>query len=180
MKTRIKILLAVLVMIGVAYWAFVSVWPSTYSGSSIMFPVGKGAIVVTNTGSEAIPIEMRTEERAASFRVVSAEIGLSESATRQGSGRTAYYTVSFELPPSQTTLYVTRGNNVYLISRSDTRIEATVTPMSASATRNVVMAAVAALALGLYYISRVTEHRWVSALRNKLTKNDLQQKETTA
>jgi len=180
MKNKIKIVAAVLVMAGIAYWTFMSVWPSIYSGAGIMFPVGSGPIVVTNTGSQPIPIEMRSGERAVSFRVVSAEIGLAETAARQGSGSSAYYTVNFELPPGQTRLDVTRGNNVNLISRSETRIEAVVTPMSAGTQRNVLIMAAAAMLIGLYYISRVTQHRWIAVLRSKLTKNELQQKETTA
>ena len=84
MKTKIQVAVAVLVMIGVAYWALTSVSTLRYSGSSIMFPIGSGHVVIRNLGEAPIPIEMRSESRAGTFRVASAELGLAEAAKRQG------------------------------------------------------------------------------------------------
>jgi hypothetical protein len=181
MKIKIKVLLAIVVIVGAAYWAFTTVTTYNYSGSSIMFPIGSGHVVVTNTGDEAIPIEVRTEGRAATFRIASAELGLAESAKREGSGRDAYYTLSFELPPGQARVDVTRGSDLNMISRSDTRIEAVVAPMAPTSVRWIRIASVVAIALALYYISRVTNHAWIGWLRGKISrKEELQSNQTTA
>jgi hypothetical protein len=167
MKSKIQVAVAILVIVGVAYWAFTSVRSLKYSGSSIMFPVGSGSAVVTNLGSEPIPIEMRGEGRATLFRIASPELGLAESAKRQGSGRDAYYALTFDLPPGQARIDVTRGSGVQLISRADTPIEAVVTPVAASTVRWILIFAGAVIAYALYYISRVTQHGWLTALRNR-------------
>lgn len=180
MKTKIQVAVAVLVMIGVAYWAFTSLGTLRYTGSSIMFPVGSGHVVIRNLGEEPIPIEMRSESRAGTFRVASAELGLAESSRRQGSGRDAYYSVTFDLPPGQTRIDLTRGSGVQLISRSDTPIEAVVTPLAASSIRWILILSGAVILYGLYYISRVTQHQWLAALRGKFTRTRLQSSETTS
>ncbi len=135
MKTKIKVAIALLVMVGVTYWALTSIWPRTYSGSNIMFPIDSGYVVIKHAADEAIPIEMRAESRTTVFRVASADLGLSETAKRQGSGRDAFYAIHFELPPGEARIDVTRGSGVQLIARGDTRIEATVTPVAASSIR---------------------------------------------
>jgi hypothetical protein len=180
MKTKIQVAVALVVIIGVAYWAYTSVRSLKYAGSNIMFPIGSGHVVIQNPGDAPIPIEMRSGDRRTIFRVESAELGLAESAKREGSGRDAYYAVTFELPPGQARIDVTRGSDVQLISRSDTRIEAVVTPISASSIRWIVGAASAVILYGLYYISRVTQHQWLVSLRNKLAGNRLQPTETTS
>src|SRR5690606_4095393 len=124
MKAKIKVAVGVLAILAAVYWAVTSVIPINYTGSNIMFPIGGGHVVVRHSGSEAIPIEIRSGERAATFRVESPAIGLAQSATRQGSGRNAFYSVHFDLPPGETRIDVTRGSGLNFISRSDTRIEA--------------------------------------------------------
>ena len=179
MKTKIQVAVAVVVIVGVAYWAYTSVRSLTYRGASIMFPVGSGHVVVRNTGEEAIPIEMRAEGRTTIFRVASVELGLSESAKREGSGRDIYYAVKFDLPPGQARIDVTRGSGVHLISRAETPIEATVTPVSSGTMRWILILSGAVIAYALYYISRVTQHSWLAALRNKVGGNRLQPTETS-
>jgi hypothetical protein len=180
MKTKIQVAVAVLVMLGVAYWAYTSVRSFSYSGSSIMFPVGSGHVVVKNLGDEPIPIEMRSESRAGTFRVASPAIGLAEAAKRQGAGRDAFYTVSFDLPPGETRIDLTRGSGVHLISRADIAIEAFVTPLAASSIRWILIFSGVVIVYGLYYISRVTQHQWLAVLRSKVTRTRLQPTETTS
>lgn len=180
MVVKIKVLLAILVIAGAGYWAFTAVRTHSYSGSSIMFPIGGGSVTITNTGDEAIPIEMRAETRTGTFRVVSAELGLAESSKREGSGRDAYHTLSFDLPPGTASVFVTRGSDVQLISRSDTRVEAVVSPLSARTARWILIASGAIIVLALYYISRVTNHRWVGWLRDKVRRDELPVGQKTA
>ena len=145
-----------------------------------MFPIGSGHVVITNPGDEAIPIEMRAEGRAGHFRVASAELGLAESSKREGSGRDAYYTLRFDLPSGQANIHVMRGSDVQLISRSDTRIEAVVSPLSARTVRWILIVSGVAIALALYYISRVTQHRWLGWLRKRMSRENLQSNQGTA
>jgi hypothetical protein len=168
MKRKIGIIVTLLVIVGTAYWAFNSVRQRTYNGSSLSFNVGNGHVVVNNLSSAPIPVEMRSEGRVATFRIQSAELELSEASKRQGSGRTMYQLVSFELPPGQATIDVTRGEGVQFIATGSGRIQAVVTPMEAESARFVLGFAAVVIAIALYYLSRFTEHRWLDALRNKL------------
>ncbi len=174
MKAKIQVAIALLVIVGVVYWALTSVWPRNYSGSKIMFPIGSGSVVIKNLGNAPIPIELRNGEGGTLFRIASAELEITESPKRQGTGRTSYYTLPLELPSGQAQINVTRGSGIQLISRSDTRIEATVTPMAASSTRWVLIAAGGVILWALYYISSVTEHRWLMNLRSRFSRKELQ------
>jgi len=180
MKTKIKVTIAVLVMIGVTYWALTSIWPRTYSGANIMFPIGSGHVVVKHAGAEPMPIEMRAENRTTIFRIASTDLGLSESAKRQGTGRDAFYAIYFDLPPGEARIDVTRGSGVQLIARGDTRVEAVVTPVAAGTIRWILIGAGAVIAWALYYISKVTEHRWVEWMRNKLSRRNMQPTEAAS
>jgi len=173
MKSKIQIGIAILVIVGVSYWAYTSLQTYAYTGSGIMFPVGGGHVVIRNTGDDAIPIEMRAESRTTIFRVASAELGLAESARRVGSGRDAYYAVKFDLPPGQARIDVTRGNGIQLITRSDTPVEATITPLAANTIRWILGLTAVAIVGSLYYISKALDHSWLSALRGKSVKGGL-------
>jgi hypothetical protein len=179
MKTKIQVVIAVLIMIGAAYWSLTSIRSYNYSGTNIMFPVGGGHAIVRNTGDAPIPVEMRSGERVASFRIASTELGLTASSKRQGSGRDAFHAVTFDLPPGQARIDVISGSGVMMISRSDTSIEATVTPVAASTVRWILILSGGVIVWALYYISRVTEHRWIAALRNRMSGGTLQPKQTT-
>jgi len=174
MKTKIQIAIALLVIVGVTYWAITSIWPRHYTGSKIMFPIGSGSVAIKNLGDAPIPLELRNGQGGTLFRVASPELATSESPKRQGSGRTSYYSLSLELPPGQAHIAVTRGSGVQLISRADTRIEATVTPMAANSSRWVLIAASGVILWALYYISKATEHRWVGQLRSRFSRKELQ------
>jgi hypothetical protein len=93
---------------------------------------------------------------------------LQASATRQGTGANTYYAVHFDLPPGATRIDVTRGSDVYFITRSDTRIQADVTPMSTGSVRTTLIFAGVVILAALYYMSRAVQHRWLATLRGKL------------
>lgn len=179
MKRTIQMVIAVLVILGAGYWIYTAVTPIRYSGSNIMFPIGSGHVVIKNTGDEPMPIEMRSGERARSFRIAGTDLGITQSAKREGTGRAAYYATSFDLPPGQARIDVVSGGDVNLIARGDTRIEASVRPMAANTVRWAVALSSAAIVWALYAISSMTEHRWLSALRDKMTGSALQPKQTT-
>jgi hypothetical protein len=178
MKTKIQVAIAVLIIIGAAYWGFNTSRSYTYSGSNIMFPVGGGHAIVTNTSSEPLEIEMRSGERIASFRMTSADLGLTQTSRRQGTGGQAFHNVIFEIPPGQTRVDVVSGRDVRMIARGDTRIEATVVPVSASTVRWVLILSAGVILWALYYMSSVTGHRWIRSLRGKAPSGTLQPKQT--
>lgn len=178
MKTKIQVAVAVLIMIAAGYWGYTTVRTYEYTGSNIMFRVGAGHAVVTNPSDAPIPIEMRSGERIASFRVASPELGLSQTSKRQGTGRDAFHAAYFDLPPGQSRIEIVSGNDVRMISRADARITATVTPVSASTVRWVLILSGGVILWALYYMSSATGHRWIGALRGKSASGTLQPKQT--
>jgi hypothetical protein len=63
MKSKIQIAIAILVIIGAAYWGYNTSRSYHISGNNIMFTVGSGHAVVQNTSSEPLEIEMRSGGR---------------------------------------------------------------------------------------------------------------------
>lgn len=171
MKAKIQVAIAVLVIAAAAYWGFTTTRTYVYTGTNIMFPVGGGYAVVRNTGDAPIPIEMRSGERIASFRVASPELGLSQTSKRQGTGRDAFHNVTFDIPPGETRVNIASGSDVRMISRSETPIEATVLPVSSSTVRWVLILSGGVILWAIYYISSSTGHRWIGALRQKASPN---------
>lgn len=180
MKSKIKVIVGLIVLIGAIYWGFTSTRSYHYSGSNIMFPVGSGHVIITNTSDEPLPIEMRSGERVASFRITSADLGLSQTSRRQGTGRDAFHNVTFEIPPGQTRIDIASGRDVRMIVRGDTRIEATVVPVALSTRRWILILSGAAALWSLYYMSSATEHRWLAALRNRRASGESLQPKQTA
>lgn len=179
MKTKIQVVLAVIVIVAAGYWVFATTRSYQYSGTNIMFPVGAGHAVVTNTGSEPMEIEMRSGERVASFRVASSDIGLNQSSKRQGTGRDAFHNVIFDVPPGQTRVDVVSGRDVRMIARGETPIQATVVPTADSTIRWVWILAGGATVWALYFMSSATNHRWIKGLRNRSSSGTLQPEQTT-
>lgn len=180
MGNKIRVIIALVVIIGVAFWAINSVLERSYSGTRLSFKVGSGSVLVTNQGQEAAPVEMRAEGRASTFRIESAELDLREASKRQGTGRDVYHAVAFELPPGQARINVTRGSNVQFVSSGSQRIEAVVTPKDAEGVRWTLGFASVVILAALYYISRTLEHRWIGALRSKLSGGTARQKSPAA
>ena len=170
MGKKIRIIIALVVMVGVLYWSFSLVRERSYSGSKLAFEVGSGSVAVTHRGQEPIPVEMRAEGRGSTFQIESTELGLRERSTRQSSGPTTYHAVAFELPSGQAQIRVTRGSNVFFISESTQPIQAVVTPMSEGSARTIIIVAALICIGALYYISRTLDHRWIGTLRGKLSR----------
>lgn len=179
MGNKIRVIVALVIIVGVAIWAINGVRLRSYSGANLSFKVGGGHVVATNPGDEPIPVEMRAEGRSANFRVQSTELGLSETSKRQTSGRDVYHSVVFELPPGQAKIDVTRGSGVQFISSSNQRIDAVVARKEAGGVRFTLIFAGVVILAALYYISHTFEHRWIGTLRSKLAQR-LQRSERTA
>ena len=169
MGKKIRMILAVAVIIATATWSFNSVRQRNHSGSKFFFEVGSGHVVVTNPGNEALPVEMRSQGRAATFTIQSTDLGLRETARRVGAGRNAHYAVQFDLPPGQSKIDVTRGSNVIFLSSSGQRIEATVTPLEAGGVRTNIGFAIIVILAALHYISKLQNHQWLKAVGAKIS-----------
>lgn len=165
MGKKIRIILALALIIFVSFWTFNQIRERSYSGSKMAFDVGNGSVIVNNRGEEAIPVEMRAVGRMATFRVVSPEINLAETSKRKTIGGVTYQVVAFELPPGQTAVEVARGSDVTFVSSSSQLIDATVTPMNASSTRTTLIFSGIVVLSALYYLSRLVEHQWIGTVR---------------
>lgn len=168
MGNKIRVLVALLVVAAIWFWAINSVVKRSYSGAGIAFPVGSGVVEIDNRGQEPIPVSMRSEGRTSNFRVESSDLNLRENSRRQGGARTAYHIIEFEVPPGKATLEVTRGSNVKFISASSQPIDAVVAPKTPQSARNtLLLATVVTLGL-LFYVSQLFDHRWVGMLLEKM------------
>jgi hypothetical protein len=165
MKINWRVPIALALIVGVSYWAGYSVIPRSYSGLALDFKIGSGTVTVTNPSNESIPAQLIT--KSGSFRVSSAIEGLSGSSTRQGNGTSATYLIEFELPPGVSEFTITRGQGVSFVANTETRLEATVQPVSESASRTTLIVAAVVVLAALFYISRITNHRWIGILRRQ-------------
>jgi hypothetical protein len=163
----VKILIALILIVAAGYWTVTSALPQSHSGSDLTFETGSGAVKVTNPSSDPIPAQLVAQSR--SFSVASALDGLSGSSTRQGSGASATYELDFVLPPGVSEFTITRGQNVNFVASTDSRLEATVQPMSASSLRTTLIAAAVVTLVALFYISSTTNHRWIGFMRGQKT-----------
>lgn len=161
----VKIVIALLIIAGTAYWAFDSVNTRSYAGSGIEFTVGNGSSVsISHEATEPVLLDITA---SSSFAVTSSESDLSGSGTREGSGRNVVYRHQVELPAGTTDFRVTRGSNVTFAV--DGAAEATVVPMQGDAARTTLIVAALVIIAALFYISRTLEHRWIKAIMPKST-----------
>jgi hypothetical protein len=164
MKFNWKILVAVVLMVGIVYWAFDSNRTRSYNGTNLTFAAGSGPITLTNPSEMSIPVQL-SGTGSRSFSIVSNIEGLNGSSTREGTGSSAVQTFAFDLAPGITELTVLRGSGVNFAAETATLLEAVVQPVNASqAGSNTVLAAVIVAAL-LFFISYTTEHQWMGMLR---------------
>lgn len=168
MAQKLRILVALIVIAGVTFWAVNSLRTLTYAGSAIKFSVGNGHVVVNNLGAEPIQADMRTDTKSGAFRVESTDLNLRASSKRVGSGRSAFNVVAFQLPPGESRIDVTRGSNVYFNSPSSQAISAQVVVKGQESRQTILGFTIIVILGALFYISRTVNHRWVAALRNKL------------
>jgi hypothetical protein len=166
MKTYLKVIIALALIVVASYWAVDSVSQRSYTGSNLNFAVGSGPVTLTNSSDVAVSVQLTSPE-ARPFQVLSAVSGADGTSARQGSGREALQTLTFDLPSGVTEFSITRGRNVTFVATGDTDLEATVQPMSASDARNTLIAVGLVILVTLYYIYRTTGYRWTSALRRQ-------------
>ncbi len=174
MKINWKIIVACILMIGAVAWTVNSIRSTSYSGTSLNFKVGNGAITVTNPSSEAVPVQL---VGATGMFTVSSDIqGVSGLATRVGTGSQTNYLFDFALPPGDSELTVVSNSDVKFVADANTRLEATLHATKIS-TKIGILAAF--LLVALFFISHTTGHRWLYMLRGKVPVSKLHSKPYT-
>lgn len=161
----LKVVLAFVMIVGVAFWAVDSVRSRSYSGSDLGFDTAGGTITVTNPSDEPVAAQfIGTGSR--SFRVSSTIEGVSGSSTRVESGSNRTHQFDFELPPGASEFTISGGTDVSFVAATDTELQATINPMSSESRRNVFIAATVVIFGALFYVSNVFSHRWLNMLRS--------------
>src|SRR6185295_15680991 len=110
-----KVIVAVVVIVGAAFWAINGLRTQSYSGSNLNFAVGGGPVTVTNATDAAVPVQL-TGTGARVFNVTSATESLVGPSIRQGNGSGSTQLYEFALPVGVTVFNVLRGTNVNFIS----------------------------------------------------------------
>jgi hypothetical protein len=162
----VKVVFAFVIVIGTIFWAVDSVRPRTYGGTNLNADIGTGTVTLSNPSQEAVAIQL-VSAGTRSFSVSSQTLGVSGTSTRQGTGRTTTQLFAFDLPPGDLEFTIARGANVNLIAITDANLTATVQPLNEAAARTTLIAAAVIILLALIYISRATDHRWISILRRQ-------------
>jgi preprotein translocase subunit SecE len=165
MKINVKIIIALVLMLGVSVWAVDSIRSRSYNGTALNFSVGHGAVSVTNPSDASISAQIiGTGSR--SFTVTNTVDGVSGPSTREGTGRTTTQLFPVTLLPGANVFTVAGGTGVNFVAETDTRLEATVQPLDQNETRSTLIAVAVVILVGLFYISRTTGHRWLRSARS--------------
>jgi hypothetical protein len=168
MKFNLKVLIALVVLVGAAFWGVSSVRTVSYTGSDLNIDIGNGPVTVTNPSDQSLAVQL-VGAQTASFTVSSSIEEVSGRSAREGSGRGATQLFEFELPPGVSEITVGRGSDVNFVSSSDVSLEALVQPLSAESTQTTIIMAAVVILGALLYISRTTGHGWINRFRNMNT-----------
>lgn len=167
MKINFRVVIALLIVVGVAYWAFSSTQQTTYSGTELSFLMGGGPVVINNTGDEPAQAQLKSTGTRGAFGVSSSVLDSNVNAAREGTGANSVFTVDLELPPGTSEVSLTRGSNVTMTINANAPVEAVVYPQSQDGTRATLIAAGVVILGALFYASSATKHGWLRALRSR-------------
>ncbi len=166
----VKIGLAFVLIVVTVFWAMNSVRSLSYSGANLTFPVGNGAVTMTNPSDQPLPVQL-VSTGSRSFSVSSTIEGMPRSSTKQVNGTTVSQLTAFALPPGVSEFTVVRGGNaktdVNFVANTETKLEAVAQPLSTNDARTTIIVAVVVTLGTLFYISRATGHRWIGILRGQ-------------
>lgn len=163
MKFNWKMVVAAVVIVVTIILATNAVRPLTYSGLGLNFAVGKGAVTVTNSSKDIIPVQL-VGSGYSSFVMTSKTEGVAGTSVKQTTGSTTSQLLEFNQPTGVSTFTIANGTNVKYVAGADTRLQASVQPMSGDDIRNVGLLAIAVILVCAYYISAQTEHKLVRKL----------------
>lgn len=166
MTRYLKIIVALVVIVGALVWAVGSLQTRSYSGSNLNFVIGQGAVTVTNPDEQPVSLQL-VSAGSRVFSVSSSIAGVSGPSVKQGTGSTTTQLFEFASPSGVSAFTVVRGTNVSLVTPDTTKLNVSVQSLSESDARTTTIIAIIAIAGGLYYISRTTNHRWIARLRGQ-------------
>lgn len=166
-RNAFKIVLAFVVIAGVAFWAVDAVRSRSYSGTNLSFDTAGGIITITNLSDEPAVAQF-IGSGSRTFRVSSTIDGVSGSSTRVGTGSTQTQQFEFVLPPGTSEFTVSGGTDVRFVADTATELQATVNPMSSESRRTTLIAAAVVVFGSLFYASNVTRHQWIKSLRHRV------------
>jgi hypothetical protein len=163
----VKVVIALAIIVGVAYWAFDSVRERAYAGSQVEFAVGSGnTVTIVNSGEEAVPLVVTSRS---TFGMTSSNPDLVGSPVREGTGRDVVYRHETELPAGSADFRITRGSDITFSIDNAGSVNAVVTPLSPDSARTTLIFAGVVMLAALFYISNTFQHRWIKAIRQKLS-----------
>lgn len=165
MKINLKMIVAIVVMIGAVFWAVTSVRSAAYAGTDLDIAVGAGTVTVTNASDFPVSAQL-TSSGARTFSVVSSIDGLAGTSARQGTGASTTQLFELSLPPGVSDFTVLRGAGVSFTAPGSP-LDVTVEAVSPNDLRTTIIVAAVVVLGGLFYLSRSTDHRWLSSLRGK-------------
>jgi uncharacterized membrane protein YwzB len=164
--TTIKVVLAFVVIVGVAFWAVDAVRSRTYSATDLNIAVRQGVVTVTNPSGQ--PVAARFASTGSrTFTLASAVDGATGNSIREGTGVSSTQSIAFMLPTGPSEFTVTRGTNVNFVASSSTPLQAVVQPLTTDQARVTVVAAVVLIVAALWYASNVTQHSWLKRIRGQ-------------
>jgi len=172
MKTNLKAVIALLLIVGTLFWAVSSLRTRTYNGANLTFEAGGGTITVTNPSSETIPVKF-SGKQSSTFTVSSSIEGVAGRSAKPTTDSSSAQVFEFNLPPGTSEFNLLRSPGVTFVASTDVKLEASVQPMDVGTSRTTLIAAIVVVLGALYYISSQFEHRWISKLpgRGNLMKN---------
>jgi hypothetical protein len=166
--TIFKVMFALVVVVGMIFWAVDSIRPLSYSGTDLNFSVGSGPVSVTNPSDQSLSVQMITSG-SRSFRVSSTIEGVSGSSLREGTGTTRTQLFEFELPPGKSEFAISSGSDINFVADTSTKLQVTVNPMSDDSRRATIIATVVVVLGALFYASNATGHQWIRILRGRFS-----------
>ena len=172
----VKVIIAVVVMLGASVLVINTIRPRYYEGANLEFPIAEGVVQVTNS-SEELTVQLISSS-SRTFRVSSPSEDISGASTRQDAGNNAAQIFEFVLPSGMSEFTVSGNTNVIFEATTDTNLDATVYPFGNEAIRvRIIGLLVLAFAI-LFYISHLYDHLWISATRRQDAKDDIAAQET--
>lgn len=167
MKINIRVIIGLVLIAAVAYFAVTSVVSTSTSGREIELSSSSGSVTVESTGDAPV---MAVMSARSTFRVtVSGDEPTELISARTGSGRTVSQVIETELPSGTTILTITRGSDVTFQFTSEDNLQATAVPRNAGDTQSLLLFAGAVVLALLFFISNATGHGWLRQLRSGKT-----------
>jgi len=162
----VRVVLAFVVIGGVAVWVVNLIRPHTYAETPLSFMVEGGLVSLTNPTDEAVPAQLVAQGNR-SFRVASTTEVMSGSSERMETDDGRIHLFEFDLPPGDSAFSISGSAEVNFITESEVALQAIVQPMSNEGRRTTLIAAAIAMLGALYYASHTTSHRWIGMLRGQ-------------